>query len=106
MSETIIKADKAVIRQQKVTILKDVTLEIESGEFIYIIGKVGSGKSSFLKTLYAELPLEYGNLEVAGFQLKKLKNPRSLYCGENVELFFRISNYLPTGMYTRTWNLY
>ena len=73
MSETIIKADKAVIRQQKVTILKDVTLEIESGEFIYIIGKVGSGKSSFLKTLYAELPLEYGNLEVAGFQLKKIK---------------------------------
>ena len=103
MSETIIKADKAVIRQQKVTILKDVTLEIESGEFIYIIGKVGSGKSSFLKTLYAELPLEYGNLEVAGFQLK---NPRSLYCGENAELFFRISNYLPTEMYTRTWNLY
>ena len=47
MSETIIKADKAVIRQQKVTILKDVTLEIESGEFIYIIGKVGSGKSFF-----------------------------------------------------------
>ena len=73
MSETIIKADKAVIRQQKVTILKDVTLEIERGEFIYIIGKVGSGKSSFLKTLYAELPLEYGNLEVAGFQLKKIK---------------------------------
>mgnify|MGYP002644461952 CR=1 FL=1 len=73
MSEIIIKADKAVIRQQKVAILKDVTLEIESGEFIYIIGKVGSGKSSFLKTLYAELPLEYGNLEVAGFQLKKIK---------------------------------
>ncbi|RHV98623.1 ATP-binding cassette domain-containing protein [Odoribacter sp. OF09-27XD] len=73
MSETIIKTDKAVIRQQKITILKDVSLEIKSGEFIYIIGKVGSGKSSFLKTLYAELPLEYGNIEVAGFQLKKIK---------------------------------
>lgn len=73
MSETIIKTDKAVIRQQKITILKEVTLEIQSGEFIYIIGKVGSGKSSFLKTLYAELPLDYGNIEVAGFQLKKIK---------------------------------
>lgn len=73
MSETIIKTDKAVIRQQKITILKDVSLEIKSGEFIYIIGKVGSGKSSFLKALYAELPLEYGNIEVAGFQLKKIK---------------------------------
>lgn len=73
MSETIIKTDNAVIRQQKVTILKEVSLQIKSGEFIYIIGKVGSGKSSFLKTLYAELPLEYGNIEVAGFQLKKIK---------------------------------
>lgn len=62
-----------VIRQQKNTILKDVNVEIQSGEFIYLIGKVGSGKSSFLKTLYAELPLEYGNAEVAGFQLKKIK---------------------------------
>lgn len=73
MSEIIIKTDKAVIRQQKVTVLKDVSLQIKSGEFIYIIGKVGSGKSSFLKTLYAELPLEYGSMEVAGFQLKKIK---------------------------------
>lgn len=73
MPETIIKASNAVIRQQKVTILKEVNLEIQNGEFVYIIGKVGSGKSSFLKTLYAELPLEYGSLEVAGFQLKKIK---------------------------------
>lgn len=73
MSETIIKISNGVIRQQKITILKDVSLEIKSGEFIYIIGKVGSGKSSLLKTLYAELPLEYGNAEVAGFQLQKIK---------------------------------
>lgn len=62
-----------VIRQQKNTILKNVNIDIKSGEFVYLIGKVGSGKSSFLKTLYAELPLEYGNAEVAGFQLKKIK---------------------------------
>ncbi len=73
MPEIIIKTENAVIRQKKNTILKNVNLEIQSGEFIYIIGKVGSGKSSFLKTLYAELPLEYGKAEVAGFQLKKIK---------------------------------
>lgn len=73
MSDTIIKMTGGVIRQQKNTILKDVNVEIKSGEFIYLIGKVGSGKSSFLKTLYAELPLDYGTGEVAGFQLKKIK---------------------------------
>lgn len=73
MSETIIKIEGGVIRQQKNTILKEVNIEIKNGEFIYLIGKVGSGKSSFLKTLYAELPLEYGTGEVAGFQLKKIK---------------------------------
>lgn len=73
MSDTIIKMTGGVIRQQKNTILKNVNVEIKSGEFIYLIGKVGSGKSSFLKTLYAELPLEYGTGEVAGFQLKKIK---------------------------------
>lgn len=73
MSDTIIKMTGGVIRQQKNTILKDVNVKIKSGEFIYLIGKVGSGKSSFLKTLYAELPLEYGTAEVAGFELKRIK---------------------------------
>ena len=73
MAESIIKMTGGVIRQQKNTILKDVNIEIQSGEFVYLIGKVGSGKSSFLKTLYAELPLDYGTAEVAGFQLKKIK---------------------------------
>lgn len=73
MPDTIIKIKDGVIRQQKNTILKQVNLEIQSGEFVYLIGKVGSGKSSLLKTLYAELPLEYGMAEVAGFQLQKIK---------------------------------
>ena len=79
-----------VIRQQKNTILKNVNIDIASGEFVYLIGKVGSGKSSFLKTLYAELPLEYGKAEVAGFQSKNHRSP--CYAG-NAVLSFRISNY-------------
>lgn len=73
MSDTIIKMTGGVIRQQENTILKNVNIEIRKGEFVYLIGKVGSGKSSFLKTLYAELPLTYGNAEVAGFRLKKIR---------------------------------
>lgn len=73
MVETIIKLEKAVIRQQKNAVLKDVNLEIGQGEFVYLIGRVGSGKTSLLKTLYAELPLEYGKGEVAGFALNKIK---------------------------------
>ena len=73
MSDTIVKLEGAAIRQQKNTVLKDVTLSIERGEFVYIVGRVGSGKTSLLKTLYAELPLEYGQGEVAGFSLKRLR---------------------------------
>lgn len=73
MAEAIIKMKGGVIRQQKNTILKNIDVEIQSGEFVYLIGKVGSGKSSFLKTLYAELPLEFGSAEVAGFQLRKIR---------------------------------
>lgn len=73
MSDAIIKMTGGVIRQQENTILKNVNIEIRKGEFVYLIGKVGSGKSSFLKTLYAELPLTYGTAEVAGFRLKKIR---------------------------------
>ncbi len=73
MSDAIIKMTGGVIRQQDNTILKNVNIEIRKGEFVYLIGKVGSGKSSFLKTLYAELPLTYGTAEVAGFRLKKIR---------------------------------
>lgn len=89
MPETIIKTQNAVIRQQKNTILKDVNLEIKNGEFVYIIGKVGSGKSSFLKTLYAELPLDYGNIEVAGFQLKKIKKSQIPYLRRKCGIVFQ-----------------
>jgi len=68
----IVELRDAVIRQGGRTVLKDVQLEMQRGEFTYLIGKTGSGKSSLLKTLYAALPLETGSGQVAGFDLKKL----------------------------------
>lgn len=63
----------ADIYQGKNLILSDVNFEVNKGEFVYMIGKTGSGKSSLLKTLYGDIYLTSGEGEVAGFDLKKLK---------------------------------
>jgi len=72
----LVKLENVDIYIQKKLILKDVNLQINKGDFVYFIGKVGSGKSSLLKLLYAELPLIYGNAEVVGYNLKKIKHKK------------------------------
>lgn len=72
-TETVITLQNADIFQEKNLILHQVNLIVNKGEFTYIIGKTGSGKSSLLKTLYGELKLELGSGQVAGFDLMKLK---------------------------------
>jgi len=71
--ENIIELVNADILQRDHTVLTDINLEIKTGEFVYLIGKVGSGKSSLLKTLNAELSLEKGEGKVAGYSLSELK---------------------------------
>lgn len=68
----VINFEGATISQGK-DILTDVNLKIEEGEFLYIIGKTGTGKSSLLKTIYAEIPLKIGTAEVCGFKLNDIK---------------------------------
>ena len=67
---------EAKISHEKVTTLSDVNFTVDEGEFVYLIGKVGSGKMSILKTLYAELPLGGGTGEVLGYNLAKMKQRR------------------------------
>jgi cell division transport system ATP-binding protein len=68
-----IQIDNADIYQRELLVLSDVSITIGNGELVYLVGKVGSGKSSLIKTLNAELPLINGQVQVAGFQLEKIK---------------------------------
>lgn len=72
MAETILELRDANIYQGDNLILSDVNLTVNKGEFVYLVGKTGTGKSSLLKTLYGELPLKDGYGTVVGFDLKKL----------------------------------
>jgi len=68
----LVDLQSVTVQQDGRPILREVDLKVTQGEFTYLIGKTGSGKSSLLKTLYAALPLEIGSGQVAGFDLKKL----------------------------------
>jgi len=74
MSEAIIELKNADIYQRETIVLKDINLTINKGEFLYVIGKVGSGKSSLLKTFYNELPLISGEGTVAGYRLEHIRS--------------------------------
>jgi len=72
--ENIITLSNVTINQGDKTILSDVDLSVAEAEFVYLIGKTGSGKSSLLKTLYGELPIIKGEGAIAGYNLKALKS--------------------------------
>ena len=71
--EIIVDLQKANISMDNITILSEVDLRLKSGEFVYLIGKTGTGKSSLLKLLYGELKLKSGEGEVCSYNLKKIK---------------------------------
>ena len=72
MGEAIIDIRNANIYQSENLVLENVNFRVDRGEFVYLVGKTGTGKSSLLKTLYGELPLTQGQGTVAGFDLRKL----------------------------------
>ena len=87
--ESIITLNNAKIYQEKLLVLSDVTLDIAKGEFIYLIGKTGSGKSSLLKTLYADLPLNDGEGTIAGYELNKLRRKKIPYLRRKLGIVFQ-----------------
>ncbi len=69
----IVELTDVMVRQEENIILRDLNLSVRPGEFLYMIGRVGSGKSSLLKTIYGELPLRHGKAFVAGYNVDALK---------------------------------
>ena len=89
MSEPIIELRNVNIYQGENLILQDVNLTVNKGEFVYLVGKTGTGKSSLLKTLYGELDMREGQGTVAGFELKGLDWKKVHYLRRNLGVVFQ-----------------
>ncbi len=95
MSEQVLFLKNVNIYQEKKAILTNVNLMVNHGEFIYIIGKTGSGKSSFMKTLYADLTLTEGEANIVGFDLASLIEDDIPYLRRKIGIVFQDFKLLP-----------
>lgn len=95
MSQPVLSLKNATIYQEDKTILSNINLEVNHGEFLYIIGKTGSGKSSLMKTLYADLPLTEGEGHIVDFDLVGLKDNDIPYLRRKIGIVFQDFKLLP-----------
>lgn len=89
MPETVIAIHDANIYQGKNLILQNVNFEVKKGEFVYLVGKTGTGKSSLLKTLYGEIPLKEGRGSVVGYDLKQMNWKKVPFLRRNLGVVFQ-----------------
>jgi cell division transport system ATP-binding protein len=88
-SNEVISLKNVSVYQDKNLILNNISLQINTGEFVYLIGKTGSGKSSLLKLLYGDLILKHGDGMVADYDLRKLKNKEIPYLRRKIGIVFQ-----------------
>lgn len=93
--DNIIEVKNTHIYQQSSPVLSNLNFSIQKGEFVYIIGRTGTGKSSLLKTLYADLPLRKGEVQVAGFNIRKINHKEVPFLRRKLGIVFQDFQLLP-----------
>ncbi len=89
MAETVLELKNAAIYQRESLILSEVDVTVNKGDFVYLIGKTGTGKSSFMKTLYGDLPLTEGEGHIVDFNLRTLKEKDIPYLRRKLGVVFQ-----------------
>ena len=95
MTETILKLTDASIYQGENLVLSEINFEMKKGDFVYLIGKTGSGKSSFMKILYGDLTLKEGQGQIVDFNLNKIKEKDIPYLRRKLGIVFQDFKLLP-----------
>ena len=89
MQDAIIELKHVNIYQGTNLVLQDVNLRVQKGEFVYLVGKTGTGKSSLLKTLYGDLPLKEGDCAVVGFNIREMDWKKVPFLRRNLGVVFQ-----------------
>ena len=95
MQKTVVSLQNATIQNENKVVLTDINFNVNSGDFIFLIGKTGAGKSSLLKVLYGDLSLSSGNGSIVGYDLEKLKERDIPSLRRNLGVVFQDFKLLP-----------